>query len=554
MTDATTSPVNAALTAAEQAILQGEFATAIKLYRAILEIDPHHPVAEPVLYKLLECTSQTDLPEMEAGDPPPSQINALHSMLCVVSPENLNATEQACRELLSIYPHSPTIHNILGVVLYRLGRCAEALQAYDMAIRITSDSAGFYNNRGLVLSDFGQFDKASEDYERAIQLKPDFAEAYLNRGTLMNNLGQFDQAITDYEKAIQLKPDFAEAFYNLSLIKRYTVSDPEIESLKQLLANGQLTPTNRVHVCFALARAMENLEEYDRSFDYLTKGNDLRKKELKYQIDSHRQLALTAKVLFPVNAETATVASMSEDSSQPLFIVGMPRSGTTLAEQILASHSRVHGAGELGVCEALAKPLLMGRYDPNAQTQCQPLSQQEIQSFHCGYLDVITALDVPEQLIIDKMPLNFFYLGFIFTAFPEAKVVHCNRDARATCWSNYKTHFSSGGNGYAYDLNDLSEFYHLYLDLMTFWREHYPDRIYDLNYEQLTANQEAETRQLLAHCDLAWEPQCLDFPLSRRPVGTASSYQVRQPMYRNSSQAWRKYEAHLKPLLKSLGY
>jgi len=223
----------------------------------------------------------------------------------------------------------------------------------------------------------------------------------------------------------------------------------------------------------------------------------------------------------------------------------MPRSGTSLVEQILASHSKVHGAGELSTMDNLVSPIL-------GQDEGQ-LTRLEISRVRDGYLDALTALQVPEKIITDKMPLNFRWIGFIKFALPEAKIIHLSRDPRATCWSIYKRDFSLKGNGYAYDLGDLAEFYKLYMALMSFWRERFPDTIYDLCYEDMTENQEEETRKILEFCNLEWEPQCLDFHKTNRIVHTASAAQVREKMYQGSSDAWREFEAYLQPLIKGLG-
>ena len=588
MPDTTSSPIDTALAIAEQAILQGEFATAVVLYQAILDIDPYHPVAEPVLYKLLECTGQTAVPEMEPTEPPASQINALHCLLQVPNSNNLGRSEQACRELLQTYPHSATVLNTLGAVHYWQGQLVQAIHAFDMAIRIAPDDADYYNNRGATynslgrfvqaIADFdraielqpnladaynnrgigcnatGQFARAKTDYEKAIALQPDFAEAYVNQGVLLRNLGNFDDAVANYTKALKLKPALATAHYSLAMMKRFITGDPQIQTMEQLFENRNLAEEDRVCLGFGLAKALEDVGQYDRSFACLRKANRLQTKRLGYQIDQHRREFEILKRLHSANPQSDAITIRTQDTVRPVLVVGMPRSGTTLVEQILASHSRVHGAGELMTLAQLIQPVLASGYEETSLQNIRPLSQEAYQLLHDQYLAALAALAVPEPIIVDKMPLNFRYLGFFLTAFPEAKIVHCCRDARATCWSNYKTLFPSGGNGFAYDLKNVAEFYQSYLDLMAFWREHYPDQIYDLNYERLTENQEAETRQLLAHCDLTWEPQCLDFHLSKRPVATASSYQVRQQIYQGSSQAWREYEDHLKPLLTRLGF
>ena len=216
-------------------------------------------------------------------------------------------------------------------------------------------------------------------------------------------------------------------------------------------------------------------------------------------------------------------------------------------EQILACHSQVHGAGELVFMERLASSIL------SIQSDHHKLSQNDIKRVHDGYLAKLTELKVPEKIITDKTPHNFLWIGFILSAFPEAKIIHLNRDPKAICWSIYKRYFSTRGHGYAYDLVDLAEYYKLYIDLMSFWRERFPNAIYDLCYEDLTESQEEETRKLLAFCDLQWENGCLDFHQNTRVVQTMSAAQVRKKMYQGSSEAWKKYAVHLQPLVNGLG-
>jgi hypothetical protein len=254
----------------------------------------------------------------------------------------------------------------------------------------------------------------------------------------------------------------------------------------------------------------------------LSEGNRLKKAERGYSIDKEKRLFDAIKKLS---------YSAVEPSRRLIFIVGMPRSGTSLVEQILASHSTVHAAGEL---TAMAVLCLSGK-DPRGVRD--------------GYLK-----GIPDAAVVtDKMPANFMWIGVILSAFPDAKIVHTSRDPMATCWSIYKTSFTGSGNRFAHDLQDIAKFYKLYRDLMAFWRERFPGKIHDLNYEELTVNQEPETRALLDYCELPWEDACLRFHENPRPVRTASSAQVRKPMYQGSSRDWKRYEKHLTPLKEALG-
>ena len=462
--------------------------------------------------------------------------------------------EQTCRELLQTYPQSLVVINVLGVALQRQGKLQEAVQALDKATQLKPDFAEAFSNRGIALKELGQLENAVASYDKAIQLKPDYAEAYYNRGNAQKDFGQLEEAVASYVKAIQLKPDFAEAHRSLSTLKKYNPDDTQIGLMETLFTDSETNESNRMEVCFALAKAYEDFGEYEKSFNYLEMGNRLRKKELHYNIEVDRRLFAKIRGIFTAGSLVPDVAPDENASKQPLFIVGMMRSGTSLTEHILASHSKVYGAGELEMMNQLVSPILSDLPDQNISQDKSIFSTVEINTVHSGYLEALTALKVSEMIITDKMPVNFRWIGFMLSAFPDAKIIHVNRDPRATCWSIYKHYFPDEGNGYAYDMGDLAGFYKLYVDLMSFWRERYPNSIYDLRYEDLTENQEEETRKLLAFCDLEWEEQCLDFRMTKRAVKTTSAAQVRKKMYKSSSEAWRKYEDHLQRLIKGLGY
>jgi hypothetical protein len=293
----------------------------------------------------------------------------------------------------------------------------------------------------------------------------------------------------------------------------------------------------------------EGLGKQDEFFKYLDEGNSLRKKELNYSIDQSSEVHSTIKRLFN-SLPPSIIESKSFNPSElcPIFIVGMPRSGTSLVEQIISSHQEVYGAGELDTITKLASPIIKNFLAGDINH----LTEQALLFIREEYLDMLSQFNTSENIITDKLPLNFQYIGFIFSAFPDAKIVHLKRDARATCWSNYKYYFKNKENGYSYNFDDLARFYGLYIDLMDFWHELYPNQIYDMCYEDLTINQEEETRKLLEYCELDWDENCLNFHTNKRAVKTISTLQVRQKMYQGSSENWKKHEAYLKPLIKSL--
>ena len=449
---------------------------------------------------------------------------------------------------LSINPENADLILNLGFIYQSLGQIDEAIEQYDNALTIDPDNAKVLNNLAVIFRDLDQVDEAIKYFEKALAIKPDYAAVYYNLGFIYQDLGQVDLAIKQYEHAVAIN-DYAEAYHSLSYLKKYTLNDPQISRMESLLSSDNLSQSERIQLCLALARVNEGLGKQDEFFKYLDEGNSLRKKELNYSIDQSSEVHSTIKRLFN-SLPPSIIESKSFNPSElcPIFIVGMPRSGTSLVEQIISSHQEVYGAGELDTITKLASPIIKNFLAGDINH----LTDQALLLIREEYLDMLSQFNTSENIITDKLPLNFQYIGFIFSAFPDAKIVHLKRDARATCWSNYKYYFKNKENGYSYNFDDLARFYGLYIDLMDFWHELYPNQIYDMCYEDLTINQEEETRKLLEYCELDWDENCLNFHTNKRAVKTISTLQVRQKMYQGSSEAWKKHEAYLKPLIKNL--
>ena len=460
----------------------------------------------------------------------------------------LNEAVKSYEKALATKPDYAEANNNLGVTLQELGQLNEAVKSYEQAIEIKSDYAEAHNNLGNTLRELSQLETAVKYYEQALAIKPDYAQAYHNLGIVFKELGQHDASLKSYEKAVAIKPDYVKAHHSISFLKKCTENDPQITQMQSLLSAGNLSQSDRKHLCFALSKANEDLGKQDEFFEYLHEGNRLRKEELDYSLEIDQKLFSIIKKMF----KTPKSLSYEASTIQPIFIVSLPRSGTTLVEQIIASHQAVYGAGELTTLGNLIAPII-----EDFSTHNNSLTKKDFLSIRQQYLDALSVFNAPEDVITDKMPLNFQYIGFILSAFPEAKIVHLKRDARATCWSIYRRYFFRVGNGWcnhgwAYNLDDLAGFYGLYTDLMDFWHQTFPDKIYDLCYEDLTTNQEEETRKLLDYCELDWDENCLNFHTTKRAVKTASALQVRQKMYQGSSEAWKKHEAYLQPLIKGL--
>lgn len=442
---------------------------------------------------------------------------------------------------LQIDPDYFEAHNNLGVVYKGLGRHDEAVVSYKKAIQVNPEYFEAHNNLGNAFKELGKFNEALSCYAEAIRINPEFAEAHNNLGNAFKELGKLNEAISSYVEALRINPDFAEAHNNLSSVKKYVKGDPHIDEMRHQLAAPDLSNHDRLRFSFALGKAYGDVGDREKAFSYLQEGNRLRKADLKYDVASDRALFLEIKSYFSKDGPYLNVKESPKVNvdQKPIFIVGMPRSGTTLVEQILASHSKVHGAGELE---------FLNKWIQQTDWRASRSNPNQMLNIRNGYLSDLTNLSATGRFITDKMPTNFRWLGFIFNALPEAKVVHVIRDARATCWSNFKYYLSTKGNGFGHDLRDVAEYYRMYVDLMGFWRRNFPGKIYDLNYDALTQDQECETHMLLDYLRLNWEPQCLDFHKTERAVRTASSTQVRQKMYQGSSEEWRAYAEHLGPM------
>jgi tetratricopeptide (TPR) repeat protein len=455
----------------------------------------------------------------------------------------LDDAEASYREAIALKPDFAGAHSNLGVTLEELGRLDDAEASHRKAIALKPDFAGAHSNLGNTLRELGRLDGAEASHRRAIALKPDFAEAQYNLGNTLLELGRLDEAEASYRQAIAADPDFAKAHHNLAIRKKFSSKDEQFSQMQALYRDPATSEKSRCHICFALAKAYEDLGEFARAFRLYAEGNALRKKELGYNKAQDKQLFESLKA----NGQQITYAVAPEivaPECAPIFIVGMPRSGTTLVEQIISSHPLVTGAGELSFASQFGSSLAVGQ---------APVNAEALKTFREEYLNALKRCSEGNAVVTDKMPHNFRFLGLIFAALPEAKIIHVKRDPAAVCWANYTQYFVNDSLGYCYSLDDTLHYYELYQDLMEHWRLELPNRIYDLHYEVLTENQEEETRKLIAHLGLEWDDTCLSPQDNTRSVATASNVQVRQRVYQGSSEKWKRYEPYLNGALDSLG-
>jgi len=514
--------------------------SAIDSYKQALKIKPDY--AE-VYYNLGIALKEKGEPEAaidsykQALKIKPDLTQAYNNMgIALKDKGELEAAIDSYKQALKIKPDYADAYINMGVALKDKGDLEAAIDSYKQALKIKPDYAEAYINMGVVLKDKGDLEAVIDSYKQALKIKPDYADAYNNMGNALRDKGDLEAALDSYKQALKIKPDYAEAHRNLSTIKKYELRDEQFTQMKVLYADQTIGDEDRCRICFALAKASEDLENLNESFEYLKEGNAHRKKILSYDIEKDRALFAALKKADLAIPQSALVSIKEPAEVLPIFILGMPRSGTTLVEQIVSSHSKVTGAGELDCVNRLGAGISLGTVETK---------KENLTDFRERYLAELKKWSEGTPFVTDKMPGNFKNIGLICAAFPEAKIIHVERDPAATCWSNYKQYFPANGLGYCYNLEDLVTYYAMYLDLMQFWRERHTDRIYHLNYEKLTTDQEEETENLIQYLGLNWEEACFAPQDNKRIVRTASQQQVKNKVYQGSSQKWRKFEPFL---------
>jgi tetratricopeptide (TPR) repeat protein len=479
----------------------------------------------------------------------PQAYNNLGIMLIDLG--KLDDAEQALRQAIALRPQFAEAFSNLANTLYEQGRACEAEAACRAAIRLKPGHAEAHSNLGSALRDQGKLSEAVECYRLAIALKPDFADAYNNLAAVLKDLGRLAEARQAAEHAIQLVPNNPMHYYNLTEFKHFAAGDPHIAVMEKLDQNVASLPIKQqVQLHFALAKAYEDIGENEKSFRKLLTGNALRRQGVVYNEAATLLAFERLQATFTRDLMCAR-QGIGVPCAAPVFIVGMPRSGSTLIEQILASHPRVFGAGELpNFAKALADVLPIAKEDCGSlyPEVIRILPDEDIRRLGARYVAEVTRLAPSATCVTDKMPSNFFHVALIHLALPNARIIHAVRDPIDTCISCFSKVFLSG-HYYSYDLAELGRYYRSYRVLMRHWHQVLPPgRILDVRYEDVVADLEGQARRIVSHCGLEWDVRCLAFHETERPVRTASATQVRRPLYQSAIGRARIYDSFLGPL------
>ena len=485
-----------------------------------------------------------------------TDVAAMRMLAEVAARLGRNADSEALLErCLELAPSFHAARHQYAIVLQRQNKAAAALRQIDQLERADPDNSLYRNLKAVVLVKIGEYQESIDIYAQVLAAHPQHAKIWLSYGHALATAGREQDSVAAYRKSIELTPHFGEAYWSLANLKTFRFSNAEQQAMSAQLARPDLSDEDRYHFDFALGKALEDDQGYAESFAHYARANALRRSRLDYDADEMSAFVRQSQQLFTADF-LQTRASYGAPAPDPIFIVGLPRSGSTLIEQILACHSRVEGTMELpdilsiaGTLAGQRKPGQEPRYPKIlaslSEAACRELGEQYLR-------ETRIQRKTPKPLFIDKMPNNFLHIGLIRLILPNAKIIDARRHPMACCFSSFKQHFAEG-HRYSYSLEELGRFYCGYVELMNHFDRVAPGKVHRVIYEAMIDDTETEVRRLLAYCGLPFEAACLRFYENDRPVRTPSSQQVRRPIYREGVEHWRHYQTWLQPLEQALG-
>jgi tetratricopeptide (TPR) repeat protein len=518
-----TDPERSAIEAATAALVGEDRRRSEELFREILKRDASHPAA---LCGLAALSLAADVP---------------------------HDAERLLRHALRQCEHLPLAYRALAPVLTGLGRLTEAEAATRYLEKIEPHSPQTWVTVAGVAIRLMRQAEAVEAYERALKLQPQEPGLQMSIGHLQKTLGRRAASEVSYKRALAMDPGRAEGYWSLADLKNYTFSDGEISDMQRLIGSDPRGPSNEAQLNFALGKAFEQRRRYAEAFIHYARGGRLRRREAPFDIGQFERRGARIREFFDA-AFFAAHRGSGDSSRAPIFIVGLPRSGSTLVEQILASHSAVEGTMELLNVLNIVREFDDLAPDRNGYPHSvRGATAAGLEGLGRRYLEqTAPLLKLGRERFTDKLPNNFSHIGLIHAMLPNATVIDVRRHPMDACFSTFKQYFAEGQN-FSYDLEDLGRYYRCYLALMDHWDAVLPGKVLQVRYEELVGSPESGIRRLLEHCGLAFEPGCLAFHETQRPVRTASAEQVRQPIYTSAVGHWRHFEKELEPLRRALG-
>ncbi|MBF0193474.1 MAG: sulfotransferase [Magnetococcales bacterium] len=527
-----------------------------KLCLLFLRFRPIHP---ELIHQLVQILSQSDqigiairlLKQYLQQNP---QNPYLHISLgnAYMSCQRLEDAAKCFRKALAIQPNMIGALISLGSALTQLGRVDGAMNCFFKVIELRPNFPNSYHSIGILFLRDSQPEHAIPYFEKACQLNPKMAFAFIHMGHALTELGRFKEAEESLLKGLAIEEGNAGGYSSLSELKSDDKNSSHLNKMEILLQKNILSANDQILMYFSLGRGYMRQGEKERGFRFLSQGNQVKRASFHYEINQDAAFFNRIVNCFDT-ALLEKCKGFGSPSKVPIFILGMPRSGTTLVEQIIASHSQVYGAGEgMGLWHLTDELALLTKTREGFPEGVREIEQNSWHDLALAYEGGLREKSADALHITDKMPHNFLNVGLIHLMFPNAVIIHCKREAIDTCLSIYMQNFT-GHHPYSYDLTELGEYYQLYHGLMGHWQNVLPNRMLEVQYEQMVEKPEQTAKKIIATCGLTWEDGCMDFHKSNRAVHTASLVQVRKPIYKSAVSRWKKYEAQLKPLIEALG-
>ena len=494
------------------------------------------------------------------------------------------SAEVKAKKLIKKFPNFQALYNLLGLCLQSQKKFQEAIKYYKIAIQNNPNFFVAINNLGLTYHNMYDLKNAQHYYERAIEINPKFTHPISNLGNVKKELNNYEEAIKCYklalsidnklyivihnlgmayqalgkfeeskkyfESVLKINSKFTRADRSLSMSLKYDINNPHLKIMENKIKDQSLNDFQKIELHFGLGKAYEDIKNYKKSFENYKLGNKIKRDAIKYQINDDVKLFENIKNSFS-SIDFQNLENIGNKSNKMIFILGMPRSGTTLVEQIIANHKSVYGAGELRDLTQIIRKNFLVNNKIKFPEKFNIKDQNFFSNMGTKYLENLDRYNTNKNYITDKAPLNFKWIGLVKLILPKSKIIHCTRDPKDTCLSLFKNFFE-GELNFSYNLEEAAKYCKLYQNLMEFWKQLLPDFIYDISYEKLVENQEFESKKLLDFCNLDWDKNCLTFYRNKRGIVTASFAQARKPIYKNSVKSWQNYKNELLPMFKIL--
>lgn len=485
----------------------------------------------------------------------PDNVDAMRCLaqIHVQDKERLGDAEALLRRATELAPAYTAVWMLLGGLLHDAGRHRESIEVFRRATTLEPKLAPGWTGLGNAHAFAGEVEKAREAYERAVELDPGAPGAQMGLGHVLKTLGDQPGSLRAYRAAIAAKPGFGEVYWSMANLKVFRFEDAEVDAMEEQLKRHDLTDSAEIHFRFALGKAWEDKGDYDRAWHYYDTGNQKQRKQVFHDpvmTDARHEHIIEVFDREFLDRNTGA----GHESPAPIFIVGLPRSGSTLIEQILASHSQVEGTQELPTLPRLANSI--GRYRPDHEQYpytVRDLRARDFRAYGRQYLEDASPYRTTKRPhFTDKLPNNFSHIGLIHLILPNAKVINARRHPFDSCLGAYKQLFGKGQH-FTYDMAELADYYRRYHETMQHWHRLLPGKVLDVHYEETVTDLGAQVRRILEHCGLPFEEACVRFYNTDRAVKTASSEQVRQPIYTRALGYWRRYEKHLGTWKEQLG-